>query len=345
VIFPLGTGVFNRFQHLSANPRFRLYLAIDKGTFSAAKDDTEYFKSSFLEQMAGVHVDMSRVLVIGAPTGGKPAEYSNVQPFTLPGSGLSGQYSTKFDSPPAGIPAGPALDPDIAISIRSTDYFARFDPVMAAILARSSGAPAAPSGAVTTVNGASFRVDQGVAPGSVASAFGSFAQPPDEIWVGNDRATLISAAASQVNFVVPLSASPGRSTISVRAAGVEQASGKVTISATGPGLFILNAMDPAQPGAVENQDYSVNRTANPAAKGSVIQIFATGYGPLDATGSAPVSVYFGDTPAVVVYSAPVPQFPGVWQINAQVPAGITGHVPISLIAGSLASNAVTVAIQ
>jgi len=103
--------------------------------------------------------------------------------------------------------------------------------------------------------------------------------------------------------------------------------------------------NPAQPGAVENQDDSVNDASNPAAKGSVIQIFATGYGPLDGSGSAPVAVFFADTPAQVLYSGPVASLPALWQINAQVPAGVAGQVPIYLMAGGLASNAVTVTIQ
>lgn len=41
--------------------------------------------------------------------------------------------------------------------------------------------------------------------------------------------------------------------------------------------------DPWQPGAVENQDPSVNSASNPAAVGTIVSIYATGAGPLDAT--------------------------------------------------------------
>jgi len=49
-----------------------------------------------------------------------------------------------------------------------------------------------------------------------------------------------------------------------------------------------------------------------------VQIFATGHGPLDASGQAPVQVLMGDIPASVLFTAPIAQFPGLWQINAQV---------------------------
>ena len=76
-----------------------------------------------------------RVLLIGEPTGEPPAMDGNAVGFVLPGSRMTGQYSTQFFPAPAGIPDGPAVAPDIPVAVRSTDYFARFDPVMAAILA------------------------------------------------------------------------------------------------------------------------------------------------------------------------------------------------------------------
>ena len=47
-------------------------------------------------------------------------------------------------------------------------------------------------------------------------------------------------------------------------------------------------------------------------------------------------------PAPVLYSGPVAQYPGLWQINAQVPDAATGQLSLYLIAGNAASNAVTI---
>jgi hypothetical protein len=52
---------------------------------------------------------------------------------------LTGQYATKAFAPQPYIPVGPSFMPDVAIPIRSTDFFARFDPVLAAIVGRSAG--------------------------------------------------------------------------------------------------------------------------------------------------------------------------------------------------------------
>ena len=175
-----------------------------------------------------------------------------------------------------------------------------------------------------------------MAPGSLASAFGTFSPVPDQVLVAGVAAQVVAANASQVNFIVPDSVAPGSVAVSVRAAGRELAAGEATLTATGPGIFVAQPGDPSQPGAVENQDYSLNTRSNPAAEGSVVQIYATGYGP----GASQVQVFFADTPAQVMYSGMVG--PGPWQINAQVPDGASGQVPVSMVAGNIASNAVTV---
>ena len=86
----------------------------------------------------------------------------------------------------------------------------------------------------------------------------------------------------------------------------------------------------------------MNGASNPAAASSILQIFATGHGPLDASHSAAVKVVAGGQEAQVVFSGEVAGFPDLWQINAQLPAGLTGPLPVYVIAGNTASNAVTV---
>jgi len=340
-----GLEMAKRLPALAANPQFRIYVAIDKGTFSSGMDDAMQFKSSDIPaelESLGTPADLSgRIIAIGQPTGGRPSGYGSVQPFTLPGSRLAGQYSTAFVPAPNGIPDGPSFLPDVRIGVRSTDYFARHDPVLAAILARTEAMPASPSGTAIVVNGASFRADQGLAPGSFASAFGAFSQTPDEVRVNGVPARVVGGNAWQVNFLVPASIPPGSATVSVCAGGTELANGQVAITAVSPGIFVWQAVDPSQPGAVENQDYSVNSRSNPAAPGSVVQIFATGCGQL----SEPPQVFFGDTPAQVLFSGELAQYPGLWQINAVAPLSLSGQIPVFIIAGNLSSNAVTISVR
>jgi len=343
VISPLLNGLATRAPALLANPRLRVYDVIDKGTFSSGMDGAMEIKSTALQTAAQFPaLNLGGVfVVIGEPTGGKPAEYGSVNKFTLPGSGLDGQYSTKYLPNPTGIPDLPSFMPDVTISTRSTDFFARYDPVLGAILGRVGGVPPAPSGNVITVNGASFRADQGIAPGSFATAFGSFSQTPDQVTVNGIAGQFIGGSTSQVNFVVPASIPPGTATISVRAGGMELASGQAAITAVGPGIFVLAGANPSQPGAVENQDYSVNGSSNPAAPGSVVQIFATGYGQL----SGSPQVFFADVPAQILFSGPIAEYPGLWQINAIVPSTLSGQIPVFIAAGNLTSNAVTIAVH
>lgn len=331
VINPLFNGIVQRLARLRTNPNFALYVAIDKGTFSSGMDDAEVFKQPGLG---------APVRVIGESTGGKPEHFGHVASFTLPGSHIPGQYSQQLISAPSYIPAAdPSFEPDIAVAIRSTDYFARFDPVIAAILARSQGALPSPTGDVITVNAASYRSDQGIAPGSLAAAFGAFSDTPDEVLVSRIASQVLTASASQVNFIVPEIVALGTATISIRAAGNEIASGTATISNVGPGIFVLEPADPQQPGAIENQDSTVNDESHSAAVGTVTQIYATGYG-----GDAlPVQVFFGDIPSNVLYSGSAGF--GLWQINALVPDGLSGRTPVFLVTGGRASNAVTITVQ
>jgi uncharacterized protein (TIGR03437 family) len=339
---PLVGGLTARFPTLAANPRLRIYGVIDKATFSSGSLDAMLIKQPAppLPNVDNSHL----VQIIGQPTGGATSGWGNVAPFTLPSSGLVGQYSTQYINGPSWVTPGPSFNPDIFIAMRSTDFFARHDPVMAAILAREDVVPAAPTGNAIAVNGASFRSDQGMAPRSLAAVFGSYSQVPDQVLVAGQTAQVVSASLSQVNVVIPAGAAAGTATISVRSMGSELASGAATITAAGPGIFVVGA-DPSQPGAIENQDGSVNGSSNPAKAGSVVQIFATGAGQPDSSGNAPVSVYFGDIPAQVQASVVLTQYPGLWQINAVVPAGVTGQVPLHVGAQNVASNGVTLYVQ
>ena len=346
---PLINGLVARIPVFLANPNFRIYAVIDKGTFSSALDDAMLFKtpaSSYAAMFPAF--DPNKIIrVIGEPTGGAPAHYGNVLPFTLPSSKLVGQFSTMyFDAPPFITPDtdpdGPSFGPDIAVLLRASDFFARHDPVLAAILARFEGAPPAPAGSAIALNGASLRVEQGLAPASFASVFGTFPDGVDGIQIKGEAGMVVSASSSRVDFVVPSTARPGSATISVRVGVDEVASGTATITLTGPGIFVLQSTDPAQPGNVLNPDGSMNGPSNLAPQGSVVQILATGYGPLDSSRQAAVQVFFGGMPADVLFSGPVDQTPGLWQINARLPDGVSGQVPLFVIAGNIASNGVTV---
>jgi uncharacterized protein (TIGR03437 family) len=104
---------------------------------------------------------------------------------------------------------------------------------------------------------------------------------------------------------------------------------------------------------VLNQDLSINGPTNPAPRGSIITLYATGAGawqtPLpdgQITNStlgypiAPVQVRIGRYPATVTYAGSAPTLlEGVLQVNVEIPMELLpgDAIPIQLIAGRIAS--------
>lgn len=268
------------------------------------------------------------ITTVGEPIGGKPGSYGEVLTVSLPGSRMLLQHSTRYFAAPVYVPAGDTIAPGLAVPLPSTDYFARHDPYLAAVFAGAGAFPAPPAGEVLVVNGASFRPETGIAPGSFAAAFGLFAEPPAAVEVNGVAVPVVGATAQQAVFRVPEDAVPGLATV-----GVGALRGEFTITAAGPGLFIADPGNPEQPAAV----------LRPGVRpGEVVELFGTGY-PADFA----AEVWMAQRPAEVGFSGVAPGFPGLWQINAQVPAGDTlrGLVPVFLRAGGRVSNPVTIRVE
>jgi hypothetical protein len=254
--------------------------------------------------MNAIDLHQGPTISYGEATGADTSHYGQVSTLVLANSGLSIDHSTRYYSYPA-LPPGPLL-PDVPVPIYSTDYFARHDPVVAAILAdaRREDEPGTPA----VVNAASFRGP--VAPGSIASAFGDWGEGAD-VLVDGRAAAVFAALPGQVNFRVPTETLPGLSSIRI---GGRPGLARVVESA--PGLFV-------------------------AATGQgVVEIYGTGQGT-----SADPRVYVGKDAAEVIYTGAHPAFPGLWQVNARLPAGAAaGETPVFVTIGGRASNAVTVRI-
>lgn len=125
-----------------------------------------------------------------------------------------------------------------------------------------------------------------------------------------------------------------------------------------PAIFTMNVSGAGQ-GAILNQDGTLNSAANPAAKGSIIALFATGDGiesPAQPDGAVTAAPYPAPTAKVQVFlgAAQVAQeaaeilhagaapglVAGVLQVNARIPADLkeSGQVPILLVVGSAAGG-------
>jgi len=91
-------------------------------------------------------------------------------------------------------------------------------------------------------------------------------------------AAIIYASATQVNAVSPYGLAAGATTqVQVEYLGALSSALPVPVQAAHPGLFTADASGQGG-GAILNQDFSLNRDLNPAARGSVVMIYSTGGG-------------------------------------------------------------------
>jgi uncharacterized protein (TIGR03437 family) len=182
------------------------------------------------------------------------------------------------------------------------------------------------------------------------------------VLVGGTAAPLLYVSPTQVNFVVPYEIAGGTTAaVQVAAPGGSTAPASYPVAAAAPALFTAGSVGGGQ-AAVLNQDNSVNSATNPAARGSVIQIYATGEGqtsPAGVTGSVtaappptpllPVSVTIGGVDAPVQFAGSAPgAVAGLLQVNALLPSNVpvSSQAPIVITVGNVASPAGTfIAVQ
>ena len=175
-------------------------------------------------------------------------------------------------------------------------------------------------------------------------------------------APMIYAAANQVNAIVPFEISSSTVQMQVLFQGQASAAFPVSVLPATPGIFTADASGSGQALAA-NQDYTINSSANPAAAGSVIVLYATGGGqtsPFVADGSVvtagllprpvlPVTASIGGQPATVLYAGGAPGMAaGVLQVNVQLPDGLAAgsSVPVTITAGGQSSQpGVTIAVR
>ena len=176
-------------------------------------------------------------------------------------------------------------------------------------------------------------------------------------------APIVYATATQSSAVVPyFGATKATTHVQVEYQGVRSDPLEVPVSATAPGLFTADLSGKGQ-GAVLNQDGVTRNSLTAAAHpGSVVVLWGTGEGVTDPPGVdgrfavevlpkpiAPVTVDIGGLPATVQYAGAAPgNIPGLFQVNAVVPANITpgDAVPVHVkIGGQTSQDAVTIVVR
>ena len=181
-----------------------------------------------------------------------------------------------------------------------------------------------------------------------------------QVTVNGTAAPLLYVGQGQINAVAPYEiAGKSSATIQVLDNGVQSATTSASVVASAPEIFSLGNGQ----GAILNQDGSVNGPSNPAARGSVVSIYATGEGQTNPPGVngaianeslaglprpvAPFSITIGGQTAQYTYAGTAPQsFAGFFQVNAVIPSNIsTGNAPVILKVGSATSAPLNVAVQ
>lgn len=224
-------------------------------------------------------------------------------------------------------------------------------------------------GAALAVSNAASGNAGAVAPGSLASIYGSdlaastanagiFPIPTvlgsATVSVDGTAAPVLYASPTQLNVQIPFETSPGSAAISVSVNGVAIGTSAIPVQSAAPGLFV----EPQNQAAVINQDGTTNSQAQPAATGSVIAAYLTGLGavsPPIATGAAAplnalstvsgITATIGGIAASVQFAGLAPGFAGLYQVNIQVPQLPAGQYPLQVSASGVASNAALVSIH
>jgi uncharacterized protein (TIGR03437 family) len=234
---------------------------------------------------------------------------------------------------------------------------------------------------LSLVNAASMTAGA-VAPGEIVTLFGVNLGPANltnyqlnelgqmatslagtQVLFDNIPAPLLYVQAGQLSAIVPYAvAGTLRAGVQVDYRGLRSNVMAALVAPSAPGIFVTDASGKGQAAAL-NQNYSVNSAANPAEKGSVVMVYATGEGETDpqvADGrfatpeelpkpKLPVTVRIGGLEAEVFYAGAVPgMVTGLLQVNARVPAGPPSGstVPVVLTVGSASSQTgVTMAVR
>jgi uncharacterized protein (TIGR03437 family) len=303
-------------------------------------------------------VDLSpnvrRFLIVGLnsnliPSGTLISLFVNLSPNASAGiSSLVISNLTGAD--PAGVPAS-VIGSDGSVTIVGT--IAQSSPLqMAGVLNGASlvSGPLAP-GEIFTLVGS-----------NIGSTSGSGTNAGAQVLFDGLAASLFYVATNQINGMAPYElAGLAVTQMEITAGGQVISDLAVPVAAVSPAIFTLDGSGAGQ-GAVLNQDSTLNSFSNPAARGSIVALYATGSGQTNPVGVdgqiagkvpltpvLPIAVQIGGLAADVLYAGTAPGLStGVVQVNCRVPENATPGYSVSIVltVGTISSaGSVTLAVQ
>jgi uncharacterized protein (TIGR03437 family) len=217
-------------------------------------------------------------------------------------------------------------------------------------------------GSIITVWGTALGPDTPIAIQLTSNGLASTTLDNTSLMINDHPSPLLLVSKNQINAIVPYRAAD-IATVKLVRNGVSSNTLSIPMAAAAPALFTADETGKGQ-GAILNQDGSLNSTAKPAAKGSVIVLYGDGAGQTNPAGVdgaittivasllpqplLPVTVQVGGQDATVLYAGSAPALvSGTLQVNVQIPLAVpSGNLSVVLKLGGISSQpGVTVAVQ
>jgi uncharacterized protein (TIGR03437 family) len=396
ILLGTGTGIFLAPQNLSAG-QLPAYLALadfdGNGTIDIAVANATGFSSGSITLLLGLgngSFSFPRSFAAGSnPSFLVPGDFNlDGKPDLAVANTASNTISiflgvgNGFFAPPIDFVTGSAPDwisvvdlnadgrPDLLVANSKSNfvsvlinYTGEFGPplVTSVVNAAALQSGAVAPGEVVTIFGSKLGPDQALGPVVSPPGFLSTALANTQVFFDNEPAPLLYANSAQLTAVVPFAvAGRDHTEVVITNSGQTSLPLDLVVANSAPALFTMDSTGQGQAAAL-NQDGSSNRDSNPAGRGSIIMLYATGGGETSPAGVdgllasvplstllLPVSARIGAKPADVMYAGGAPGFvAGVIQINVRVPDDIaSGEVPIVLQVGSaLSQPGVTVNVE
>lgn len=233
---------------------------------------------------------------------------------------------------------------DIAVTESGQVYFADLDNSRVRTLIPGPQVAVSPVTEFDVVNAASLQPGP-IAPGMLLAIRGTGVTGAQmssaQVLFSGTPGTILSADSSKMVVQAPLQINSMLVDVDVQLSGTSLGVVRsIAVAAAVPTLFA----DSTGQAAANNEDGTLNSVSNPAARGSVVSLYGTGFG----VTRQPVSVQISGVPAEILYAGDAGSYPGLYQVNARVPAGYVspGVVNVVVSVGQTPSQGgATIAIQ
>ncbi|MGI8745143.1 MAG: hypothetical protein ACR2NN_21740 [Bryobacteraceae bacterium] len=345
---PTGFDMIAGVRSPSASPTFGgLYYQAgviqDESQLANGSGDLETFYGS-LKANGGVLLAHQRLLSLSNKN---PFDLTYSDSYTLKSDGTYDDASNHYVFGAGGaIRIGLGKNPSIGINV-----------AVQAPGFNASGVFIDPTGVVNAASSSLFT--SGVAPGELISIYGAnlasatladgtfpFTLGGVQVLVNNRPAPIYSISAGQISAVIPFATTELTASIQVNNNGAPSNTVTEFVNLTAPGVFTMPSGGIGNAAAL-HADNSLVTSTKPAQVGETVSVFVTGLGavtpgvadgapgpsnPLSVT-SNPITVFIGGKTATTTFTGLAPQLVGLYQINVQVPAGVTAGNALLEIAG------------